>query len=1501
MVQPGFDSLDTPRTNVGDATYLSRRPDFDMTQEPSFVSPPKDSNNLLSQLRNGRPGGVNLRTPRGRPPFGDRQNLPASIGGAEFTPMLKSATRNSARRRGKENGVPATPAFDVMGSDLTPVPDASMFSRSYADPTLPVVDSSSVASTPMAIPQRRNAGKGPLQDGHQLSLREQENVIDKIEKENFGLKLKIHFLEEALRKAGPGFSEAALKENTELKVDKVTMQRELHRYKKHLTTAEKDLEDFRQQMLEMQERAKRKYADESQRAELERLRALLSQRDAEIEGLQREVDDAQRDDARVEKLRDEVGDLEADIREKHRIISEHEDQLDGLRDKLNGDARDKDDLLEEKEEELRDLKTKLLESQTSYKTAQRRVVELEEKAQHNDELDEARDTIDDLERNVRSLESQIDEMKDKLDDAVSEKERAAGDLEELQEEMANKSVTTRGLSRQIEEKIERLQSELEQAGHDYADLEKQFSETYQENEDLRTKMREAKRERDTTERDIQSLKSRYEELKEDLEQQHSETFKDNEDLRTKMRETKREREASDRELQSLRGKYDDLRADFDAQKDQHHVLESRNDTLRSEATALQKETTQLKRTIGELEANLAQERQHALDVERDVREQYRSEVDKLNDEISDLQAEVRERDNLYDNDSDKWESEKRTLESERNRAEEKAAGLQRTIDKLRESEGSLSGKETRLQEAIQSETERHKRDEAILQRQIEELQRTLEERQAVLTELRDELSGVRDELRQSHLDFQAQTDLVGKLEDEVEVLQASLGDSGAAQTELERVRRECGDLRQEVETLRTAADLAKSSTDASRVASSGSFEKMRSQLATSSAQLSGANRERQTLQDRLASANIEMHELRSSLADIRAERDELQGAAKSGYGTGETYRLDQERVDLRAAKGRLEGEVRRLREENRVLDEQRVSAEKALDEEIEKAAEEGERLDGEILALQARLRQSSSSESQDLAAARRTIRDLERKVDGYEVQLAALGDGPGEGSSELSVIRRDLTVARQRELEYLQKESSHKETVRDLKRQISDLERRAHDAELSRIAASPMPAAGSARRSEVGELRHQLSTAKQALNETKAKLREAERNLNVETRELQGRMEDLEDERVMLEQALEDARNEAADAKVEHERLVRKLRLKLERAEQALSAHAKKVASGAGDKDLRGVLKETQKETEALEHDVRRQQEVIEGLTAAEASLRRKLERARGERAAYRLSAEKLGRDVKELRANATAAVVPAERGVAFKGEKGGAEEKGRHEREIRGLLMQMEWMQGRWEREAGLRADAAYAKRFLQLQLEVAEAWYVLTRTTPPLHSEEANSKQQQSAAPRPGVHPLRPAPLEEAPASHAAAEEAGRRQRAHDEAKKGARGGSVYCADEGRCQAVGRPGGEEEEDCGVCGGDEGEEGGCEQGEYREAASGVRCPFGRVIIRGVSCFSNGAWFLEFSNEIDDFTSASSLASHAPRYAFPVLAGVRQGGLCSPCGIKYGHPPAAEEPPLLSH
>ncbi|KAH7325088.1 hypothetical protein B0I35DRAFT_509717 [Stachybotrys elegans] len=1267
MAQPGFGgALDTPRTNIGDATYLSRAPDFaDISQEASFQSPTKDGN-FVQQLRNGRSNGVSIRTPRQRGPLADRRNLPPSVGGVEFTPMLKSATRNSVRRHGKENGanVPNTPALGKIDEDdITPIPrgETSMFtgsrSQSFIDPTtMPHVDSSA-ASTPLALPKRRGGDKGPLNDGNQLSLREQENVIDRIEKENFGLKLKIHFLEEALRKAGPGFSEAALKENTELKVDKVTMQRELHRYKKHLTTAERDLETYRQQMLELQEKAKRKYADENMRQEMESLRQKLDDREADIERLQRKLSEGQRDEDQLQKLRDDVEDLEAELREKDRLITERDDELEDLKDKC-----------EDAEEKAKD--------------AQRRMIEMEQAGQASEELEEAKDTIQELELQVRRLEEHVGDMKEKLAEASTDKERAENDLQELQEEMADKSMVTKGLSRQIEEKVARLQDDLD--------------ESIRKNADLETKLAESNKENNT--------------------------------LKSSMKDVGKQREDFDRQHQSLSDRIRELEAELEAQADEKDMLRSRYDSLSNESRLLQEEVAKLERELDEVEQSLEEEREHALGIEKDVRTRYTGEIERLNDLISDLQAEIREKDNLYDNDSEKWETEKQTLEAERQRAEEKAAGLQRTIDRLQEAEGALSDKESKLQAAIQSEVERHRSEEAILARQIDDLQDALETRQTLLTNLRNELSVVRDELRQSHIDCQSQADKIAALEDEVEVLQTTLDDeAGSGRQELQDARRECDSLRMQLKEAQRAAELAQRANATSErspnKAATETLTRLKWELSDAQAKLDRATKEKQSLQDQLAKNDIELRAARSSLAETKAERDELHGELRrSKMHDNDTLRVDQERLDLRTAKMKLDSEVHRLKEENKALLQQRLATEKTLEEEIEKAAEEEERLNQEVLQLQTKLRQSSTTDNQELISARRTIRELERRIDDYQGQLTT-NQFPAdiEGNSELSMMRKDLSAARQKELEFLQRESGQREVVKGLKKQLADLERRVHEREISRLIESPGSVTSRSNRSEeAAQLRQQLTEALKSVHDLKSKNREMERQSSQSSQDLVQQLNDLEDQKIVLEEVLEQARQQAEEAAAQQERTLQRMKHKLDKAERERAAVIATASQSQASKHDRN-LRKTQAEVENLEHDVRQQQDIIDALVASEGSLRRKLERARSERAAYRMSAEKLQRDVQKLK-NAAAAAASTQHKQAAVAEAQktldrstnealetviraaeGAEE--RHKKELRGMVMQMEWMQARWQREASLRADAAYAKRFLQLQLDLAQA----------------------------------------------------------------------------------------------------------------------------------------------------------------------------------------------------
>jgi chromosome segregation ATPase len=1277
MVQPDFGGLDTPRTNIGDATYLSRAPDFDISQEPSFQSPSKDAN-VFQAMRNG--GRSNLKTPRGsRAPFGDRRNLPAGIGGAEFTPLLKSATRNSSRRfSGKENGL-VTPAFlDKIEEDMTPVPrgeistyGASRSGSSYLEATpLPQVDSSSLPSTPM-IMKTRKEGNGPLQDGNQLSLREQENVIDRIEKENFGLKLKIHFLEDALRKAGPGFSEATLKENTDLKVDRVTMQRELSRYKKHLTTAEKDLEEYRHQILEMQEKAKRKFTDESQRLEMEKLRRELAGREADIEELQRHIDQGQHDSDKIDKLQDDIGDLEAEVREKDRVITKHEDEIEDLRIRA-----------ETAEERMKD--------------AQRRMIELEEKAQANDKLEEAKDTISDLEADVRRLEQQVDDLKEKFDDAVSEKERAEGDLEELQEEMANKSVVTKGLSRQVEEKIARLQGEVDKARNEYVQLQGQ----------------------------------------------HDAKSKEADDLKLKVKESRQARDAAESEARSLSVKLEEIDSELNISRDQKSLLQARQDALTNESESLQRELLKLQKSASQLEEDLRQEREHSLGIERDIRSQFKDEIDGLNDEISDLQAEVRERENLYDNDSEKWESERRGLEAQRDEAEQRAAGLQRTIEKLREAEGTLSHKELKLQEAIDSETERHQGEESVLRRRIQDLQEDLDARQGMLQDVRNELSAVQDELRQAQLDHRTQKTKAEGLEDEVEILQASIDEEAEkARHDIAAAQAQCDSLKVQLAATRESATTARASiaSNQDKAQHAELMERLTTQSADTLATLAKVNKEKQALQDQLATINIELHSLRTQLAQTKAERNELENQAqRRKEHDDETFRLDQERVELRTAKLKLDHELRRLKDENQSLLEQRDSVEKTLEEEIEKAAVEEERLGHEIRQLQAKLRQAG--ESQDLSAARRTIRELEHQVEDLEAQLAATAPLPAmDGNSEISIIRRDLSDARSKEREYLRREIEHKEVVKTLRRQVADLERAAHQAEMKRLASSPSSEASSGRKAELSELRHQLSTAHQSIYDLKKSLRDAERHASEAAVELRSQVTGAQEEKLALEQALEDVQIVADEAAEVHEIAIEKYKVKLERykrerdfiAQQLEDAKNRTVDSDVGRearKDLNAMLRKTQIQAAALEREVREHKDSLDEVKQSEMSLRDKLDRVRRERATFRADAERLQREVESLQSSRkqqqfhdnTSILITTQSGdLKMSGANGvdtqalvraSEAQRIRHEKELKGLAMQIEWMQARWEREANLRQDAAFAKHYLSLELEMRVAWYVNT-----------------------------------------------------------------------------------------------------------------------------------------------------------------------------------------------
>ena len=180
--------IDTPRTDAGNATYMTNGHNFEnFSIENSFASPSKPKDDLISQLRNGR--GLNLRTPRTRAPLVDRRNIHGSAAQGEFTPLLKSVTKQNLSKSRNMKGVPQTPGFlrsSVQGDTpgLPAVEDSAIstddsrtsIGKGDDGTPMPQMASSSAQSTPLAILPQRDAGGVLADQGNALTLKEQENV-----------------------------------------------------------------------------------------------------------------------------------------------------------------------------------------------------------------------------------------------------------------------------------------------------------------------------------------------------------------------------------------------------------------------------------------------------------------------------------------------------------------------------------------------------------------------------------------------------------------------------------------------------------------------------------------------------------------------------------------------------------------------------------------------------------------------------------------------------------------------------------------------------------------------------------------------------------------------------------------------------------------------------------------------------------------------------------------------------------------------------------------------------------------------------------------------------------------------------------------------------------------------------------------------------------------------------------------------------------------------------
>ena len=990
-----------------DASYLNTGLDRlgELSPEKSFL-PPQKNGDLISQMRGARRNGTSLKTPRAamREPLKVLPN--ANQPKSEFTPLMKSITKTSMARRLsgrrsvgnqtpaylKENQVVngATPALPRMLENSQIQSEHTTSSAGGANNFTPIPQhaSSSAQSTPLAQLPTREAG-GVVNNGNVMTLREQENVIEKIDKENFGLKMKIHFLEEALLKGGSEFNQAALKENTDLKVNRITMQRELHKFKKNIAQAERDAEIYRLQLEQYRQSVKQKHANESTRLEMERLQSELLSKEAEIERLQNKLESVKdSQDQEAEKLRDDVEDLQADMKEKERKLEDFEDEIDALKMNASKDSSKSDEL--------------------------------------QDEIESLNEQLEQLKQDLERAEDRGKEAKDEREEALDEKKRAEDDLEELRDEIANKSFTTKGLSRQLEEKSNKLEDDLNELQEKHENLQEQFDEKLQNERKLQERVRELEKEGASEDR-----------------QMHRE-----------LEMAQQQRDTAERKLISMTKQVETLQEDLEIKTEEKDLLQSRHDALTTESAQLQRDLSKAQKTISDVENALDEERQRAAHNELLLRNQQKQEADLLNSQIDSLHREVNAKDSALAAQEEEWGAQKLKLAAASQRAEERATGLQRTVDKLHEAQGTLSGSEMKLQEALGSEKQRHQEEERRLLGQIEDLNANLAAKRSASDESRVELSNAKEELRISIREQAALNEKVAELEEEIEVLQADIEEEHNFAEELQKKSLEASD-----------------------------------------SQVGRIQKEKQSLQDQLASVNIELHSAKRAAKTAEAERESLEKKLqKVEYAADDTFNAgDSEKRELRRAKQKLERDLERTKSERDNLQQINQNLEEEVNAEVSRANIEEQRLNDLIDNL--RSKQPSAGDTRELTSAKAKVARLEARIVELDNQTKII-QSP---IADISGLKADLMAARDSEAAAIKREADLKSSNRKLNAQLHDLEKELHELRLAQFKASsrsPSTSPGQASKDaeELARVRRELFDVQSEIRDVQKQNRELRRS-----------------------------------------------------------------------------------------------------------------------------------------------------------------------------------------------------------------------------------------------------------------------------------------------------------------------------------------------------------------------------------------------------------------------
>ncbi|KAJ5425522.1 hypothetical protein N7465_000592 [Penicillium sp. CMV-2018d] len=174
----------------------------------------------------------------------EKRNTPGLTDGGLHT-LEEEGSRPHSRAGPVEHEDTSTPVTPKAKPQDSNVPTDTAIAERVKGIQIPTTFAQRFREDFQASPEKRLGASTPAfaKSGRNLTLKEQSSTIDRLAKENFDLKMRIHFLNEALNKRSEEGIKEMISENVELKSDKVKLSKDNQSLRRKIRDLEKQVKD----------------------------------------------------------------------------------------------------------------------------------------------------------------------------------------------------------------------------------------------------------------------------------------------------------------------------------------------------------------------------------------------------------------------------------------------------------------------------------------------------------------------------------------------------------------------------------------------------------------------------------------------------------------------------------------------------------------------------------------------------------------------------------------------------------------------------------------------------------------------------------------------------------------------------------------------------------------------------------------------------------------------------------------------------------------------------------------------------------------------------------------------------------------------------------------------------------------------------------------------------------------------------------------------------------